>query len=83
MACNCADEVDAKLEQHNTRLERAMMFDKTGRENNADLMLRTYQIETGRGKPKAKAMFISYCPFCGVKYDSDPSPILSQQEKAA
>lgn len=69
MSCNCADEVDAKLAERNTRLSRALMFSKQGRENNPDLMLQTEQIETGRGKQKAVSMFISFCPFCGVKYD--------------
>ena len=69
MSCNCADEVDVKLAERNTRLSRALMFSKQGRENNPDLMLQTEQIETGRGKQKAVSMFISFCPFCGVKYD--------------
>jgi len=69
MACDCADKVDAKLATCNTRLTRAMVFNKTGRENNPDFMLQTEQIETGVGKPKAVAMFISHCPFCGTAYD--------------
>lgn len=69
MSCNCADEVDAKLAERNTRLTRALMFSKQGRENNPDLMLQTEQIETGRGKQKAISMFITFCPFCGVEYD--------------
>lgn len=70
MSCNCADEVDAKLAERNTRLTRALVFQKSkDRENNPDLMLQTEQIETGRGKQKAVSMFISFCPFCGVKYD--------------
>jgi len=64
--CNCADEVDAKLSERNTRLTRAIVFSDRG--NNPNLMLRTEQIETGRGKKKAVAMFISHCPFCGEKY---------------
>jgi hypothetical protein len=69
MACNCADETDKFLAEHNTQLTRAMVFNKVGRENNPDLMLRTEQIETGRGKKKAVSMFVTYCPFCGTKYD--------------
>ena len=70
MACNCADEIDEKLAERNTRLSRALVFNKTGRENNPDLFLVTEQIETGRGKKKAAHMLVTYCPFCGVKYDA-------------
>lgn len=69
MACDCAETVDAKLAERNTRLERALMFGSSGTKHGPNLMLRTEQIETGRGKAKAVAMFINYCPFCGVKYD--------------
>lgn len=71
MACNCADEVDAKLRERNTELERAIVF-SGGRPGNPNLMLRTVQIESGRGKQKACAMFISHCPFCGKAYDETP-----------
>lgn len=71
MACNCADTTDELLATKNTRLTRAMIFNKVGRENNPDLMLATEQIETGRGKQKAVGMFIAFCPFCGTKYDAD------------
>ncbi|MDK4730520.1 hypothetical protein [Rhizobium phaseoli] len=66
MACTCVETVNAKLKERNTRLEQAMMF---GECNHDRLMLRTEQVETGRGKPKAVAMFLTFCPFCGVKYD--------------
>lgn len=69
MACNCVEEVNEKLKERNTRLSQALMFSKKGRENNPDLMLQTEQIETGRGKQKAVSMFLTFCPFCGVKYD--------------
>lgn len=70
MACDCAETTDELLASRNTRLTRAMIFNKVGRENNPDLILRTEQIETGRGKQKASAMFFAYCPFCGVEYDA-------------
>lgn len=69
--CNCVDEINALLAQHNTRLEVAIIF---GPHRNDGLMLRTEQIETGRGKPKARAMFLTYCPFCGQRYDDRPDP---------
>lgn len=66
MTCKCADEVDEKLKERNTRLTRALVFGGTG--GSPNLMLRTEQIETGRGKPKAIGMFLRHCPFCGVAY---------------
>lgn len=69
MACSCAEDVDKKLADRNTRLTRAMVFRRDGREHNPDVMLQTEQIEKGRGKEKAVSMFLTYCPFCGVRYD--------------
>jgi hypothetical protein len=66
MACNCVEIVNEKLKERNTRLTQAMMF---GEVKHDRLMLETEQLETGRGKAKAVSMFLTYCPFCGVKYD--------------
>jgi hypothetical protein len=63
----CVEEVNDKLKSRNTVLEQAMVF---GDHASDALMLRTMQVETGRGKPKAAAMFLSFCPFCGVRYDA-------------
>lgn len=68
MACDCADVVDTKLAERNTRLTRALMFG-SAKGHGPALMLQTEQIEQGRGKAKAVAMFVNHCPFCGVKYD--------------
>lgn len=65
MACNCIETVNEKLASRNTRLSQALMV---GEASHPGLMLETHQIETGRGKPKAVAMFLTYCPFCGTKY---------------
>ncbi len=80
MACTCADELDEKLKPHNTVLERAWVMNDD-QPDNPRLMIRTSQIETGRGKPKAKAMFINFCPFCGVKYEA-PAREGSEQMEA-
>jgi hypothetical protein len=63
--CNCVETVNEKLATRNTRLTQAMMFGDCDHEG---LMVETEQVETGRGKPKAVAMFLTYCPFCGEKY---------------
>lgn len=65
MTCKCAETVNSKLVEHNTRLTQAIVF---GDRDDDCLMLVTEQIEKGRGKPKAVSMFLTYCPFCGTKY---------------
>ena len=66
MTCTCIETVNDQLAKHNTRLSQAMMFFKA---SHPGLMLQTDQIQTGRGKPKAVSMFLTYCPFCGVRYE--------------
>ncbi len=66
MACECVEVVNEKLASRNTRLVQAMMFVEVKHDC---LMLETEQIEKGRGKPKAVSMFLTYCPFCGLKYE--------------
>jgi len=68
MTCTCIETVNEKLATRNTRLSQAFMFHEA---NHPGLMLETDQIEKGRGKPKAVSMFLTYCPFCGVKYGED------------
>jgi hypothetical protein len=66
--CDCVDRIDEKLAERNTRLTRAIVFADRG--NNPNIMLQTEQIEKGRGKQKAVSMFLTYCPFCGLKYEA-------------
>ena len=68
MTCNCIETVNEKLASRNTRLSQAIMF---GESSHPGLMLETDQVEKGRGKAKAVSMFLTYCPFCGVKYGED------------
>ncbi|MBB3453939.1 redox-regulated HSP33 family molecular chaperone [Rhizobium sp. BK313] len=68
MTCTCVETINEKLKEHNTRLTQAWVLGGT---THPGLMLQTDQIETGRGKPKAVAMFLTYCPFCGTKYAAD------------
>lgn len=64
-ACNCIEQVDAKLSERNTRITLPIML---GADQTARPMIVTEQVETGRGKSKAVGMFASFCPFCGAEY---------------
>ena len=68
MACTCIEIVNEKLAERNTRLTQAIVFGKCA---HPGLMLETSQIKSGRGQPKAVSMFLTFCPFCGEKYEEE------------
>lgn len=68
MTCNCIDTVDAMLAERNTRIMLPIML---GSDQTPRPMIKTEQIETGRGKKKAVGMFATFCPFCGIKINED------------
>lgn len=63
--CNCIQEVDQKLAERNTRLTQALV---SGNWTTPTIMLQTEVIEKKRGA-KPVGVFLSYCPFCGEKYE--------------
>jgi hypothetical protein len=65
VTCDCIEVVNEKLKERNTALAQPLVLG----DNPAKLLVETYQIETGRGKPKAVSIFASCCPFCGVRYE--------------
>lgn len=75
-ACNCAEVVDAKLAEHNTRLLRALCFRPPGER----LMIETEVVERKRGA-RPVSMFPSFCPFCGTKYP-EPEEAVKAAEAA-
>jgi hypothetical protein len=68
--CTCADKIDEKLAERNTRLTRAFVFSPR-HPDNPNIFVETEQVEKGRGKQKATKMFASYCPFCGEEYPTE------------
>jgi len=65
--CDCISTVDAMLAERNTRIMIPIML---GADQTARPMIVTDQIQSGRGKQKAVGMFATFCPFCGVKYET-------------
>lgn len=72
MTCKCIEEINLKLMPHNTRIKEPFfvittdgVHDKTRR-----VFVESEQIAHGRGKLRAKSIFASFCPFCGVAYES-------------
>jgi len=68
MACDCITTVNAKLAERNTRLTEALVFGR--RAEMPTIMLQTEVIEKKRGA-KPTSMFLTYCPFCGTKYETE------------
>lgn len=62
-ACDCIARADEMLAKRNTRIVIPIML---GTDQTTRPLIETEQIEKGRGKQKACAMFASFCPFCGV-----------------
>lgn len=67
MACTCIQTVNEKLASRNTRLVSTINLGDWAEYP----LIRTEQVETGRGKAKACAMQPTYCPFCGVSYKAE------------
>jgi hypothetical protein len=63
MACNCLDDFDAKLVDHNTRLVRTFVLRPTA--------LEFPKIAVEKINPRNRAIVTAvptYCPFCGTAY---------------
>lgn len=74
MTCDCLTTFDAKLAEHNTRLQIQLIY---SRGPNPSLEARphigTEQIEKGRGKKRAMGVAPTFCPFCGERYEPAPA----------
>lgn len=77
MACECFDQVNAQLAEHNTRLVRSMRWTRAhtclpGDGTRIDfefgnVILATEKLDTKkRGRPMP--VIAAYCPFCGAPW---------------
>lgn len=68
MPCKCIEQMDAKLAEHNTRLQVTFGFPRDGSPSYIRPFLGTEKIESRKRVGPALAL-PSYCPFCGTKYE--------------
>jgi hypothetical protein len=71
MTCECLKQMDAKLADHNTKLQVTFGF---GRDGSTWLLplLGTEKIEKRNRKGPALAI-PTFCPFCGDRYEAEQS----------
>lgn len=63
MTCTCLDDFDAKLEAHNTRLQRTIVMRPPGGP------FPTIAVEKIKPRgPKPVLAIPTFCPFCGLAY---------------
>lgn len=62
--CNCAEEMDARLQEHGGRLVRAIAL--RGNTMVSRLLVSTEKTDSKKRKP-LPVVAASFCPFCGVR----------------
>lgn len=72
MACNCIEEVDTKLAEYNIRILVPMfIIPRGGGKPEPRVFVETVKIDTKK-RAKTPAVFATFCPFCGLKYEETP-----------
>lgn len=66
--CNCINELNELLKDTNTRLDYGLNLMNPNLPA-AMLKIATFKHNTRR-REKAKTIYASYCPICGVKYEN-------------
>lgn len=72
MACNCIDEMDAKLADYNTKLSVTFGFPRDGSESYTMPTIGTEKLDRKVRKGPALAI-AGFCPFCGAAYRAEPA----------
>lgn len=82
-SCNCVEEFDNKLREHNTRIDVTIAFPRDGSPAFTRPAISTSKIETRKRGGPVIAM-PSFCPFCGTPYEAQPArPATSAEGGAA
>lgn len=72
MSCNCIEEMDAKLGEHNTKMGVIFGFPRDGRPMFVRPFIMTEKIE--RRKRVGPLLAVpTFCPFCGERYEPAPA----------
>ncbi len=66
VSCSCANLVDNRLRDFNTRLVKQICLNMDTRSADAALTIATEKIDAKKRAPK-KTVLATYCPFCGRK----------------
>lgn len=66
MACDCLDDTNTLLAEHNTKLPGTIVLPRDGRPGYVIATLLTEKVAP-RGK-RPVVMAPTFCPFCGLRY---------------
>jgi hypothetical protein len=72
MPCECIDQMNAKLADHNTELDLTLCFPRDSSPSFVRPSIATKKIESRVRKGPAIAI-PTYCPFCGGRYEPEPA----------
>lgn len=73
MACNCMEEMDAKLKESNAKLQVTFCFPRDGSPSYVLPYIGVEKIET-RKRGSVPIACPTFCPFCGERYVPSPEP---------
>lgn len=77
MPCDCVEKMDAKLADHNTKLDLTLCFPRDNSPAFVRPRVATMKIESRVRKGPALAI-PTFCPFCGTPYENQPAAPMPQ-----